>query len=306
MTKTKTEAIKEILKDNGGLSSRYIANIAGCTRRLVRSVRKEMKEPTKKSMPKILIYDIETAPMEAYVWHLWKNTITPSMVIKSVSMLSWSAKWLFNDQVRGQRVSAEEAFDREDVSILRPLWNLLDEADLVIAHNGMKFDNKICNARFARAEMIPPSPYRTIDTLSHAKKVFNVPSFKLDELNKFFGLEMKMEHEGMDLWRKCVNNDDKALEKMLKYNKRDVTILEELYLRIRPWMKGHPNVGLYIDTDEEVCTNCGSEDITVDGDYFTPAGKFKAFRCKCGAIGRSRFSDLDKETRARLLLSVAA
>ena len=302
----KSDKIRALIADDPTISSRTVAEVVGCTRRLVRHIRQEMG-PQAKNMPKILIFDIETAPMEVYVWNLWKNVVTPQMVIKDRSMLSWSAKWLFEDNLMGQRVTAQEAYDRTDESILSGLWYLLNEADLVVAHNGMNFDVKISNARFAIAGLNPPMPYKIIDTLSHSKRVFNFPSHKLDCLNGYFGLDLKMDHEGMDLWKKCVNWDSKALDTMLKYNKRDVMILEEFYLKIRPWMKGHPNIGLYIDTDETLCTNCGNDELTWGGYYFTPAGKYKSFRCdKCGAIGRSRLSDLDKETRARLLLSVAA
>ena len=302
----KTDKVRALIADDSTLSSRIIAEVAGCTRRLVRKIKQEMG-PVAQNMPKILIFDIETAPMEVYVWNLWKNLVTPDMVIKERSMLSWSAKWLFEDRIMGQSVTAGEAFDREDGSILSSLWHLLNEADIVVAHNGANFDVKISNARFALAGLHPPMPYRVIDTLRHVKKVFNFPSNKLDCLNRYFGLNLKMEHEGMALWKRCVNWDNQALQKMLKYNKRDVAILEELYLKIRPWLKGHPNLGLYIDTEETLCTNCGNENLTWGGYYFTPAGKYKSFRCdQCGAIGRSRISDLDKETRARLLLSVAA
>jgi len=301
----KSEKIRAVLTDEPTLPSKLVANVVGCTRRLVRSVRQEMGTVVK-SMPKILIFDIETTPMEVYVWKLWKNVISPDMVIKDRSMLSWSAKWLFDDHIMGQRVAAQEARDRTDLSILSDLWYLLNDADIVVAHNGNSFDVKISNARFAVAGLFPPMPYKVIDTLTHSKRVFGFPSYKLDCLNSYFNLDLKMDHEGMDLWKACVNGSEKALDTMLKYNKRDVTILEELYLKIRPWMKGHVNVGLYIDTDETLCTNCGNDDLTWGGYYFTPAGKYKAFRCdKCGAIGRSRISDLDKETRARLLLSVA-
>jgi len=301
----KSEKIRAVLTDEPTLPSKLVANVVGCTRRLVRSVRQEMGTVVK-SMPKILIFDIETTPMEVYVWKLWKNVISPDMVIKDRSMLSWSAKWLFDDHIMGQRVAAQEARDRTDLSILSDLWHLLNDADIVVAHNGNSFDVKISNARFAVAGLFPPMPYKVIDTLTHSKRVFGFPSYKLDCLNSYFNLDLKMDHEGMDLWKACVNGSEKALDTMLKYNKRDVTILEELYLKIRPWMKGHVNVGLYIDTDETLCTNCGNDDLTWGGYYFTPAGKYKAFRCdKCGAIGRSRISDLDKETRARLLLSVA-
>ena len=49
---------------------------------------------------------------------------------------------------------------------------------------------------------------------------------------------------------------------MLKYNKRDVTLLEEVYLRIRPWIKGHPNCANYIDSKVPICSNCGSKNLT--------------------------------------------
>jgi hypothetical protein len=300
----KTERIRSLLNDDASLTTNVIADVVGCTKRMVRKVRQETGTPGK--MPKILIFDIETAPMEVYVWHLFKNVVQPSMVIKDRSMLTWSAKWLFDDKIMGEKVTVAEAFNRTDESILSGLWNLLNEADIVVAHNGNAFDIKIANGRFAVAGLHPPMPFKSIDTLLYARKVFSFPSFKLDCLNSYFGLELKMEHEGMDLWKKCVTGYPASLDKMLKYNKRDVSILEELYLKVRPWLKGHPNVGLYIDTDETVCSNCGNEDLTWGGYYFTPAGKYKSFRCdKCGAIGRSRTSDLDKETKARLLLSVA-
>ena len=245
---TKTDKIKALLEGDPSLSSYVTANVVGCSRRLVRKVRQDMGIGV--NMPKILIFDIETAPMEVYVWHLFKNVVTPNMVIKDRSMLSWSAKWLFEAKIMGQRVKGSEAVDRKDDSILSGLWYLLNEADIVIAHNGNQFDVKIANARFAVAGLHPPMPYKTIDTLLHSRKVFNFPSQKLDCVKGYFGLALKMEHEGMDLWKKCVNGYEASLDKMLKYNMRDVTILEELYLRIRPWMKGNPNLGLYIDTDE--------------------------------------------------------
>ena len=302
----KTDKIRAILEDDSTLSSKLVAEVVGCTKRMVRKVRQEMGA-TVKNMPKILIFDIETAPMEVYVWNLWKNVVTPQMVIKDRSMLSWSAKWLFEEEIFGQHVKSREAVERTDESIVSGLWALLNEADIVVAHNGNNFDVKISNARFAIAGLMPPMPYKVIDTLRHSKKVWNFPSHKLDCLNEYFGLPMKMEHEGMELWKKCVGGNNTALHTMLKYNKRDVAILEEFYLKMRPWIKGHPNVALYIDTDEQLCTNCGNEELTWGGHYFTPAGKYKSFRCDtCGAIGRSRTSDLDKETKARLLLSISA
>jgi DNA polymerase III epsilon subunit-like protein len=211
-----------------------------------------------------------------------------------------------DDKIYSDKVSVNEAQSREDSSIIPQLWHLLDEADLVVGHNAQKFDVRKANLRFALNGFNPPLPYRVIDTMRCAMRVFNSSSYKLDYLNRIFGNNLKISTQ-YSLWKRAVTGDASALTEMEEYNRGDVVITEELYLSLRPWIKGHPNVGLYLDTEEVVCTNCGNENLTWGGYYYTPAGKYKSFRCtECGAIGRSRISDLDKEMRARLLLSIAA
>jgi hypothetical protein len=301
----KTEKIKAILTDMPDLSTEMISRAVPCSKRMVRHVRQEMGTKGT-TMPKILIFDIETSPMEVYVWGLYKQQISTANVIKDWSLLSWSAKWLFGNEIMSQRVTGAEAKERKDGSIVSGLWKLLNEADIVIGHNSQRFDVRKSNFRFAMNGLLPPMPYKQIDTMKHAMKVFGVSSYKLDYLNKVFGNDAKIKTD-FSLWPACVRGDEEALAKMEEYNRFDVVVTEELYLTLRPWMKGHPNVALYINTDETLCTNCGNEELSWGGYYYTPAGKYKSFRCdKCGAIGRSRISDLDKETRARLLLSVAA
>jgi DNA polymerase elongation subunit (family B) len=265
------------------------------------------KVVAKKDSARILLMDIETAPMEVYVWQLYKNNyINPDAVIKDWSILTWSAKWLFEPDVMSSKVSGQDAVDRKDKDVISELWTLLDEANIVIAHNGKRFDVRKCNARFALNGLTPPLPYRVIDTLQVSRQNFALSSYKLDYINQLFGLTQKG-HPGFGIWKRAVNGDEEALEDMRAYCDNDVVILEELYLQIRPWIKGHPNVGLYIDSTTTVCTNCGNEDLSWGGSYYTPAGRYKAFRCrKCGAIGRSRTSDLSAEEREALCISAAA
>ena len=108
-----------------------------------------------------------------------------------------------------------------------------------------------------------------------------------------------------ELWGRCVDGDDKALKKMRKYNRRDVNILEETYLTLRPWIKSHPNLGLYLELDKPVCSNCGNTCITWEGYYYTNVSKFRAGRCECGAIVRMRQSDFPKEKRKNLAMGCA-
>lgn len=299
-------------------TNRQIAEIVGCSRRSVRRYAGKWEDRVKekeidmvganvKTLARILLLDIETIPMEVYVWSLWKqNYISPDNIIKSWSIVSWSAKWLFESKVISQSVTGIEAKARSDASILPSIWDLLNEANIVIAHNGNRFDIRRLNARFLGAGMPPPMPFRTIDTFSVTKNRFDIPSYKLDKINQWLDLSPKTETK-FEMWKQCAKGDDDAIKKMRLYNEQDVLCLEELYLVLRPWIRSHPPLGLYIDDiDVTRCSNCGSEILDWSGKYYTPAGRYNTFRCgNCGAVGRSRISDLTKEERAKLCLSVA-
>jgi hypothetical protein len=307
----------EHLADTTYKTNREIAEILGCSRRSVRRCAGKWEDRIKektgevedkgpKNPIRILLLDIETLPMEVYVWSLWKqNYISPDNIIKPWSIVSWAAKWLFESGVTSQSVTSADAITRSDMNILPGIWDLLNEANIVVAHNGNRFDIRRLNARFLAAGMPPPMSFRTIDTYGVTKNRFDIPSYKLDKINKWLKLSPKIETK-FEMWKQCAQGNTQAISDMRTYNERDVFCLEELYLVLRPWIKSHPNVGLYIDTTKTVCTNCGNANLEWSGFYYTPAGKYEAFRCNaCGAIGRSRKGDLTKDERARLLTSVA-
>lgn len=312
--RTLEEEVKYLV--DAGLENADIADFLECSKRSVRRYanpyRLEKQDPSMEvDLPKILLFDLETAPMEFYGWSLktYSGYIPPVMVKKSWSILCYSAKWLFDNEIMHGSVTPEEAYNREDGSIIQKLWALLDSADIVISHNGDQFDIKRSNTRFKVNGLGPPMPFRSIDTLKKLRSVFALDSYKLDYVNMFFGLNTKKgNEEGMNLWKKCVkDNEDseKALGRMQTYCDNDVMILEELYTDVRPWIKGHPNLGLYIDIEGEKCTRCGGTDLDWRGYYYTPAGRYRAFRCRgCSSVGRSRTSDLTPEERKGLCLNV--
>jgi len=150
-----------------------------------------------KSPAKILVLDIETAPLLAYVWGVWNINIghNMQMVQKHWFMLTWSAKWLFDDKIFSDKLTPEEIFAQDDSRITKSIWELVNEADVVIAHNGIKFDMKRLNTRFLRHRLPPPMPYQIIDTLVHVKKQFALSSNRLAEIGKFLGLGEKLDTE---------------------------------------------------------------------------------------------------------------
>lgn len=264
--------------------------LASSFKRSPESVRWQMRMMRKEVVaqpPKILLLDIETLPIEAKVWGVWNQNVAPSQIKKDWSIACWSAKWLFDSEAHGERVTAEEAVARKEDSILGSIWKMIDEANVVIAHNGNDFDLKKLNTKFLIAGMPSPSYYKSIDTLEVAKKNFSFTFNKLDWINKLLGIGTKME-TSFKWWDEASEGNEKYLDMMLEYNMQDTFILEELYLKLRPWISGHPNMAVYSGKDFPVCPTCGSHDLHWNSTYSTPLGLYKSFRCQdCGSIGRS-------------------
>lgn len=241
--------------------------------------------PIKKG-PRILILDIETSPMIAYVWSRWKQNIYLDQTIAEWFMICWAGKWLGEDEVISGVLTPEEILKEDDGRISRDLWKLLDEADIVIAHNGKKFDIPKINARFILNGCPPPSFYKQIDTKEVACRKFGFSSNKLDALAGYFGIRHK-DDTNFDLWKKCLAGDQEALDYMLKYNIGDILILEKVYLKLRPWITSHPNLSIYGDSGEMKCIACGSEELVEDKFYYSNRNKFRTFRCSCcGTLSR--------------------
>jgi DNA polymerase elongation subunit (family B) len=255
---------------------------------------------------KVLILDIETAPIRAYVWSAWKQNVNPVQIDTDWFVLTWAAKWLFEDKVYSGSVTPKEAVKQDDKRIMRGLWQLLNDADIVIAHNGQDFDIPKINTRFLLHGFMPPLPYQIVDTLKHVRKQFGFTHNKLDYVNQLLNLPRKTSHDGFEMWDQCYRGDKEALEKMLEYNVGDVRILEDTYLRIRPWIKPHPSMALHIlDEHQSVCPSCGSSKLQEQGkQYHTTANVYEVLRCEnCGGTSRKRLSSISIKQRRHLVLS---
>lgn len=255
---------------------------------IYRKFPKKKKVKQKASFLKVLIFDIETAPMKAYVWRRWKETISLDQTISEWFVICWSAKWLYSNEIMSGCVTSEEAKEENDKRIVEDLWKLFDEADIIVAHNGQSFDVPKINSRFIIHGLNPPSSYFTVDTLNVAKKYFGFSSNRLDALAGYFGIPHKLDTD-FKLWKECLEGNQESLDYMVLYNKKDVEILESVYLKLRPYIKGHPNISNI--TERECCCNCGSSNVKPIHDkfYFTSVSKFQLYRCpNCGAVVRGR------------------
>lgn len=257
--------------------------------------------------PRIKTLDVETSPIVAYVWSLWKVTIGLNQIVKEWSILSYCVKDFGSKRVRYEDTS-KMADPRDDSELLVKLHAELSDCDIVIAQNGKRFDLKKINARFIMVGLPPVAPLKIIDTMLHAKEVAAFTSNKLEWLSKHLTDVPKYAHSefpGMELWTECLKGNPKAWRVMKKYNCIDVPATEELYLKLRPYMIGHPNVAAYYDDEHIRCPRCASVNLEPQAvPALTQTGSYTRYLCRdCGGFARSRYTQNSKAKRKSLLTS---
>jgi len=251
-------------------------------------------------MVKILLVDIETAPHRVYAWGLWDQDIFLDQIEEAGYTLCWAAKWLGKPGIMFD--SIRKSGKRK---MLAGIHALLEEADILIHYNGMKFDLPTLNQEFAKNGFAPPAPSQQIDLLQTARGRFKLASNKLDYVAQYLGVGKKFQHKGMSLWRGCMEGDAASWRTMERYNKQDVTLLEDVYFVLRPWVPNHPNLALFSADDKPTCTACGSTRLQSRGVQPTLTMTYRRFQCKdCGTWVRQRQTSLSKEKRKVVMRGV--
>jgi hypothetical protein len=255
--------------------------------------------PPPKQGPAILIYDLETAPALGWVWSGYKTNVIAYE--QDWYLLSFAYKWLGKNGIRFVSIFQDPAFKPDttnDQWVAARLYALFDQADVLIAHNNDRFDERKANARFLYHDMPPPAPSQTVDTLKESRRYFNEMSHSLKEIGRRHRIGDKTPHHGFQLWRDCMAGDPKAWRLMEKYNRQAVALLEKVYLKLRPWIgapgkKAHPNMGFWADGARLVCPKCGSGRLHRRGAMHTAVLTYQRFQCKeCGGWSKARKSEV--------------
>lgn len=243
------------------------------------------------NIAKVLFLDIESTPLIGMAWE--KRDTDLLHVVKDRHILCFGYKWFGESKTKVLSLPDYDTYKKDptnDKELLLEIRELLDQADIVCGHNAQDFDLKIINARMAVHNIPPPAPYTIIDTLKSSRKYFGFTSNKLNDLGISLGLGEKESTGGFQLWLGCMAGDKKAWAKMTKYNKRDVDLLEQVYLKLRPWIGNHPLVSPL--GGHSSCKACGSSDMQKRGFTFA---KFKPRqRLRCNSCGHWNVGEILK------------
>jgi len=237
------------------LKKGFITTVANC-KQAVREVNKESRDDDNiDKTPRILIYDIETSFNIGWFWRTgFKVNISPEQIIEERAIICISYKWLGEDQVYNL------VWDKEhnDKFLLEQFIEVLNDADLIVAHNGDNFDLKWIKTRAFIHRLPMLIDYPQFDTLKVARKKFNFQSNKLDYISKLLGEDGKIPTD-INLWKRIIlKNDKKALEEMLIYCDEDVRQLEHVYNVIAGWEQPKFHAGVLLGKEKQTSPISGS------------------------------------------------
>lgn len=275
---------------------------------------------------KLLVYDVETALLLAWLFALGEQRVNHSQLLESSDMfqiLTISYKWYGEKEVHVlEGETALEDFDK-----------IARTADVIIGKNNFRFDDKRINTdRMLKG--LPPFPNwaaRSDDLESQLRKYFAFPSYSLDAISKHlgFGGKEKMEFNDwvsiakyqllekfkLTLASRRVNSKylidasysfcmtmfhesssivtakgKTALKKMGHYNGKDVLDTEAILKRILPYIQIKHNAGNEVK-GVLACKLCGSHEVTPTQIITAGTTKYQEFHCKShnGYGGRATF-----------------
>lgn len=223
---------------------------------------------------KVLVLDIEWKPTKALVWQAFKINIGPEQIVEHGGLLCVGAKWLGEKQTY-----LFSDWEHGHTGMLERIHDMMSKADCIVGFNSDKFDIPKLHGEFVLHGLPPAPPCTTVDCYKAVKK-FGYFMNRLAFIGPFMGLGGKIEHEGINLWKKVEAGDVSAQNRMAKYCIQDVNLTEKLYLKIRPYIRNHPHMG---KVRAEECPACGSKHSQSRGTRRTRSFKIQRLACQsCG------------------------
>lgn len=272
-------------------------DVASISRRVLRAreIIGDLKEDIPKKQAKILFWDIETAMMEnitrTYQLKLNQKYLSHKGITRPVTIVCASWKYRGKNAIGSSSVlNDKERFSKchyDDYAVIRSLVSVIEDSDIIVAHNGDKFDWRKFQGRCVYHGIRAPKKPIMIDTLKISRKEFDIESHSLSYLAKYLGVDEKDESPD---WGKVFDGDVDEIKACLEYNKQDVLVLEAVYNRLLElgYIRNHPNLNIILDTHNN-CKACSHNSLSSVGFEHKNTTKYELLRCdKCNTINRYR------------------
>lgn len=255
------------------------------------------------SGPRILTLDIETLPLTTHNWHMFDEPRALDRLVKDWAIFMGAWKWM--DERTVTIVDTEKYGDPyNDKEIVREMCEALDEADVVVGQNIQKFDMGKIRARAIAHGLRPFREPQIADTLLMAREVGKFTSNKLEYTSTLTTVKKSkhLKFPGFALWQGVMDKNPAAYKEARAYNRDDVRSTELWYLKLRPWVRKHPNMAQFYDDEELRCPRCGSTHMLERGTLHRGVSTYTEYVCgRCFGHSRSRYTQNSTAKRKNLL-----
>lgn len=232
-------------------------------------------------IPKILIYDIETSQLEANVWWSGKQYVGTRNLRNETRIITVAYKWLGDNIVHTLKWNKKQS----DKKLMEKFLKVYNSADMVIGFNNDNFDNRLVNARALKYNLDVNTYIKSFDIMKQAKRLFRLPGYSMNYIAKYIGVQTKLQHSGIAMWDEIQYGNKKrakkAMKMMVDYNIQDIIVTEDVFLRMRKYMKSPLHVGILMDKGKISCPLTGSIDVKLHKTTVTAAGTIqRIYKCK--------------------------
>lgn len=233
---------------------------------------------------KILIFDIETPLLKAYIWDCGDQVVRHDQLVPGwdqFNIICIAYKWSHEKKIHVLHWD----YDSQDSSgMIEEFDKIVEQADIIVGKNSNKFDIKMVNGvRFLKGlKPFPQWAASKSDIEVQCRKHFRFPSQSLEYLAKNLGMggKDKMERQDWINIQEKTADGPKAFKKMLRYCVRDVKLTDELLKRLDEYIISDLNSNDF-SRDGLVCRliTCGSSDIIKNGTRIVKRRLMQRYHC---------------------------
>lgn len=232
-----------------------------------------------KQEPRILFFDIESTGLNA--------------TFGTILCIGW--KFLGESKVYCPTIldhSKDNLLD--DKGLVRQFSEVYETADYAVGHYASRFDVPMIQSKLLKYKLSPLPPVPLIDTWRVLRDNFKLHNNRLATAQGFLNLPHSKTPLDFDAWLQASHGHKPSLRKIVEHCRLDVLVLEEAFIRLRPWIRNEPSRSLF-DPSNGTCVSCGSDKLQRRGFLTARTRRYQRYQCTaCGRWQRENKAETKK------------
>ena len=126
----------------------------------------------------------------------------------------------------------------DDKELVKQVCKIVRDHDVIVAHNGARFDLPMLRTRALRWGLAPLKDGKLVDPCSIAWRKFKLRSNRLGAIADFVGIEDKKTPLDMSLWADVMlNGSVRGMNKIVEHCEADIRVLRGVLDFVKPFVK---------------------------------------------------------------------